>query len=50
VSGRDDGWGGRLEAELVRLGLQPARARALRDETQAQTAEAGAPAFTAVQP
>jgi ABC-type multidrug transport system ATPase subunit len=44
VSRPDDGWGGRLEAELVRLGLQPARARALRDETQAQTAEAGAPA------
>jgi ABC-2 type transport system ATP-binding protein len=42
VSAED--WDRRLEAELVRLGLQPARARALRDETVAQTAEAGAPA------
>ena len=40
----DEGWSGRLEAELVRLGLQPARARALREETAAQTLEAGAPA------
>ena len=39
-----DDWDGRLEAELLRLGLQPARARALREETAAQTAEAGAPA------
>jgi ABC-type multidrug transport system ATPase subunit len=44
VSGPDDGWAGRLEDELVRLGLQPARARALRDETQAQSVEAGAAA------
>ena len=40
----DEGWNGRLEAELVRLGLQPARARALREETAAQTLESGAPA------
>jgi ABC-2 type transport system ATP-binding protein len=46
VSGGEPGtdWDGRLEAELLRLGLQPARARALREETAAQTAEAGAPA------
>jgi hypothetical protein len=35
-----EGWNGRLEAELLRLGQQPARARALAAETAAQ---AGAP-------
>lgn len=33
------GWAGRFEAELMRLGLQPARARQLTEETSQQAAE-----------
>ncbi|MEU4241426.1 ATP-binding cassette domain-containing protein [Actinoplanes sp. NPDC026619] len=36
------GWTGRFEAELVRLGVQPGRARQLTDETAQQAAECSA--------
>lgn len=43
-AGRD--WPGQFAAELVRLGVQPARAQALRAETLGQTLEAGSPPET----
>jgi ABC-type nitrate/sulfonate/bicarbonate transport system ATPase subunit len=38
-TGGRDGWTGRFEDELLRLGLQPARARRLAEETAQQAAE-----------
>ena len=40
----DDGWPARFEAELVRLGQHPARARALAQESVDQAVEAGSDA------
>ena len=39
MSGNPAGWSGRFEDELLRLGLHPARARQLTEETAQQAAE-----------
>jgi hypothetical protein len=46
----DHDWPARFETELVRLGLQPVRARQLREETVQQAAESAAAGTLACSP